>query len=179
MSEYAAGDVVTVQAPKRVRFALAEPSGTVWIDLEINGSLVRFEHEIGEGETNEQVIDALLAVLANDQTVYALEDDGDALVVEGPPAEDFDHAASAGFVETVEQEAVEVLSPDGSRVRDLIVVASGNRWLGPVAREFWVKLADGTVEARETLRVRELDTGNEFDLDAREIQGFVSRAAGV
>lgn len=179
MSEYAPGDVVTVQGSKRVRFDLAEPSGTIWVDLEINGSLVRFEHEVADGETNEEVVDALLVDLANGQTVYELEDDGDGFVVEGPLGEDFEHAASAGIVESVEEEAVEVLSEDGSRVRDLLVIQSENSWLGPTAREFWIKDHSGAIEARNVLRVRELDTGHEFDLDAADVRAFVSRASGA
>lgn len=180
MSEYAPGDVVTVQGRKRVRFDADSPSGTVWVELEINGSLVRFEHEVGVGETSEQVVDALLVELANGQTAYALEDDGEGFVVEGRPGEDFAHAASAGFVEAVEAEAVEVLSEDGSRVRDLLVIQSENSWLGPTAREFWTKdPRTGEVTARNVLRVRELDTGNEFDLDAADVRAFVSRASGA
>lgn len=177
MSDYARGDTVSLSRAQASLLEVVTPPVGVeafTVDLPINEAPKAFTFTSVGGETVEEVAEGLLTVLLNDQTVYsvALAPSGYEIMIVGPLGEAFDATVTPNLTVAVTEEAVL-----GEPAGDLRVLAAESV-SGFPPREFATRDRLGNLVELNVLSVRELGTGNVFEVDATKVLTVIDRVAG-
>lgn len=186
MSLYQRGDVVSLAKRQLVRVTvLSTPIGPgpelYRVTLPINDDSKDFDVSIPFGATLNQIAAFLVAALFDQQTVYGVA------LGSGPPWE-FAIAGNLGAaftvttsdnlsVEIVQASVAAPLNAIGEQMGPLRVVEPEGSWKR--IREFaTVDARSHEVQSVNMLWVRELGSGDAFDLDSRLIQTVLETVAG-
>ena len=175
MSQYQRGDIVSLSRAQISRVqVLTTPPGpgpaTYTISLPINGVPKAFSLEVMPGATLNQIAAGLLGVLQAQQTAFltVLSTTPWVVLMAGSLGQPFDVTTTPNLLPEKLQEPVMALNSETQEplgpVRIIESVSTLER-----LREYATRDPDGTVRQVNQLRGRELDTGNVFDFEARQI----------
>lgn len=173
MSQFSTGDIVSFnRAQVSTVDVLTTPVGpeAYTVNLPINGVPKAFTFDAVGGETVNQIVDALLAILLDQQTHYSVALDGFQLVIVGPLGEAFTPTVTANLTTTVATTAVQVINRETGRPWGRIRVVRAESDVH-VLRDFTTRDKDGNLLPRNTILGRELDggLGIPFDFDSSRI----------
>lgn len=168
MSIFRSGEVVSLsRAQTSIVDILSPVPALASVDLPINGVARTFSLDLPDGTTLADAASLFAALLEDQQTVYSVAADGlvpGRLVVVGQLGESFE-VGTVGCTHTLFESAVL-----GFPVRGKLIVILAESLYGTPPREFATRVEPTkVVEERNVLSVRELNTGNTFEIDSRRV----------
>ena len=176
MPTYSRGDVISFSRAQVSRVSVVQvPPGpgpaTYTVNLPINGVARPFTVQAQPGASLAAIAAGLLAVLLDQQTVYAasLEVDPTQILLTGPLGATYTVSTTSNMVSLLVQDAVLVVNQQTGEQIGPVRLTEVTDTLNQL-RHFWTRLApDGVLEERLILRGREIGTSNVFDFDSRRV----------
>lgn len=178
MADYKLGDIVSISRSKTVRISVlttpVDPE-LYTVGFPVGGIEKLFSFQAEGGETVNQIVAGLEAILTSDQTPYSAAVDGFDLFLVGPIGLDYALTVTDNLTYAVEEEAFTGVDNGGRQLGPLKVIEAESTLAQ--LREFSTRIAPGAgILTRNLIRVRELNSGSVLEVFADQILTVLERA---